>query len=72
MSFVTAGIVGGPTVSGALLQLFGYWAAWSLPLMYQKAEQSILLGYRCWELTWQQVCSMNQYLKIRGLQSYAL
>jgi MFS family permease len=33
MSFVTAGIVGGPTVSGALLQLFGYWAAWSLPLI---------------------------------------
>ncbi|CAG8909946.1 unnamed protein product [Penicillium egyptiacum] len=33
MSFVTAGIVGGPTVSGALLQLFGYWAAWSLPLV---------------------------------------
>ncbi|KAJ5372521.1 Tetracycline resistance protein TetA/multidrug resistance protein MdtG [Penicillium concentricum] len=33
MSFVTAGMVGGPTVSGALLQLFGYWAAWSLPLV---------------------------------------
>ncbi|KAJ5801023.1 uncharacterized protein N7518_003091 [Penicillium psychrosexuale] len=33
MSFVTAGMVGGPTVSGALLQLFGYWAAWSLPLI---------------------------------------
>lgn len=33
MAFVTAGIVGGPTVSGALLQLFGYWAAWSLPLI---------------------------------------
>ncbi|KGO74574.1 Tetracycline resistance protein, TetA/multidrug resistance protein MdtG [Penicillium italicum] len=33
MSFVTAGMVGGPTVSGAMLQLFGYWAAWSLPLV---------------------------------------
>jgi MFS family permease len=32
MSFVTAGMVGGPTVSGALLELFGYWTAWSLPL----------------------------------------
>jgi MFS family permease len=32
MAFVTAGMVGGPTVSGALLQLFGYWTAWSLPL----------------------------------------
>ncbi|KAJ5780516.1 Tetracycline resistance protein TetA/multidrug resistance protein MdtG [Penicillium paradoxum] len=33
MSFVTAGMVAGPTVSGTLLQLFGYWAAWSLPLV---------------------------------------
>lgn len=33
MSFVTVGMVGGPTVSGALLQLFGYWTAWSLPLL---------------------------------------
>jgi MFS family permease len=33
MAFVTAGMVGGPTVSGTLLQLFGYWAAWSLPLV---------------------------------------
>lgn len=33
MSFVTAGMVGGPTVSGALLQMFGYWTAWSLPLL---------------------------------------
>lgn len=33
MSFVTAGMVGGPTVSGTLLQLFGYWAAWSLPMV---------------------------------------
>jgi len=32
MSFVTAGMVAGPTISGALLQLFGYWSAWSLPL----------------------------------------
>jgi MFS family permease len=33
MSFVTAGILGGPTVSGTLLELFGYWTAWSLPLV---------------------------------------
>lgn len=33
MSFVTAGMVGGPTVSGALLEMFGYWTAWSLPLL---------------------------------------
>lgn len=33
MSFVTAGIVSGPMVSGALLQLLGYWAAWSAPLI---------------------------------------
>ncbi|KAK2763904.1 hypothetical protein FQN54_009523 [Arachnomyces sp. PD_36] len=33
MSLVTAGIMGGPTVSGALLQLLGYWPAWSVPLV---------------------------------------
>jgi MFS family permease len=33
MSFVTAGIVTGPIISGALLQLLGYWAAWSAPFM---------------------------------------
>ncbi|KAJ5766924.1 uncharacterized protein N7511_004540 [Penicillium nucicola] len=33
MAFVTAGMVGGPTVSGTLLQLFGYWTAWSLPMV---------------------------------------
>ncbi|KAJ5555175.1 Tetracycline resistance protein TetA/multidrug resistance protein MdtG [Penicillium sp. DV-2018c] len=33
MSFVTAGMVAGPTVSGALLQLFGYWTAWTFPLV---------------------------------------
>jgi MFS family permease len=33
MSFVTAGTVAGPTLSGALLQLFGYWATWSLPIV---------------------------------------
>lgn len=33
MSFVTAGIVTGPMISGALFQLLGYWAAWSAPLM---------------------------------------
>jgi MFS family permease len=33
MSSVTAGMVGGPSVSGTLLQLFGYWTAWSVPLI---------------------------------------
>lgn len=33
MSFVTAGTVAGPTLSGALLQLFGYWSTWSLPIV---------------------------------------
>lgn len=33
MSFVTAGIVAGPVVSGALLQWLGYWSAWSAPLI---------------------------------------
>ncbi|KAJ5309977.1 Aldolase [Penicillium atrosanguineum] len=33
MSFVIAGIITGPMVSGALLQLVGYWAAWSAPLL---------------------------------------
>lgn len=32
-SFVTAGVVGGPATSGVLLQMFGYWTAWSLPLV---------------------------------------
>jgi MFS family permease len=32
MSIVTAGIIGGPMVSGAILQLVGYWAAWSAPM----------------------------------------
>ncbi|KKK17328.1 hypothetical protein AOCH_002451 [Aspergillus ochraceoroseus] len=32
MSFVTAGIVGGPMVSGVLLEWIGYWGAWSVPL----------------------------------------
>jgi len=32
MSFVTAGIVGGPMVGGTMFQLFGYWPAWSVPL----------------------------------------
>lgn len=32
-SFVTAGVVGGPATSGVLLEMFGYWAAWSLPLL---------------------------------------
>lgn len=33
MSFVTAGIVGGPMVGGTMFQLFGYWPAWSVPLI---------------------------------------
>lgn len=31
MSFVAAGMVTGPMSSGALLQEFGYWVAWSVP-----------------------------------------
>ena len=33
MSFVTAGVIMGPMISGALLQLVGYWAAWSAPFI---------------------------------------
>ncbi|CZT18433.1 related to vesicular amine transporter [Ramularia collo-cygni] len=33
MSFVSAGIVTGPVVSGVILQLMGYWVAWSVPLV---------------------------------------
>lgn len=33
MSFVAAGITTGPMVSGALLQLTGYWATWLAPLL---------------------------------------
>ena len=33
MSFVTAGLIAGPVLSGALLRLFGYWAAWAAPLI---------------------------------------
>ncbi|BCS17662.1 uncharacterized protein APUU_10490S [Aspergillus puulaauensis] len=32
MSFVSAGVVAGPAVSGAVLELAGYWTAWSIPL----------------------------------------
>ncbi|KAJ5715361.1 MFS general substrate transporter [Penicillium malachiteum] len=31
MSFVSAGIMSGPTVSGALVEIAGYWAAWAVP-----------------------------------------
>ncbi|USW58300.1 Putative major facilitator superfamily, MFS transporter superfamily [Septoria linicola] len=31
-SFITAGIITGPAISGVLLQWLGYWAAWSVPL----------------------------------------
>ncbi|THC91473.1 hypothetical protein EYZ11_009056 [Aspergillus tanneri] len=33
MTFVTAGIISGPTVAGVLLELFGYWATWSVPMI---------------------------------------
>lgn len=33
MSCMIAGIIAGPMVSGALLQLLGYWSAWTLPLI---------------------------------------
>ncbi|GES63327.1 MFS transporter [Aspergillus terreus] len=33
MSFVAAGTISGPVVSGALLKLAGYWAAWAVPLV---------------------------------------
>lgn len=32
MSFVGAGVVAGPAVAGAVLELVGYWTAWSIPL----------------------------------------
>ena len=31
-SFITAGIITGPTIAGVLLEFFGYWPAWSVPL----------------------------------------
>lgn len=31
-SFASTGVVGGPMVAGVLLQLFGYWPAWSVPM----------------------------------------
>ncbi|KAL4796087.1 major facilitator superfamily domain-containing protein [Aspergillus venezuelensis] len=34
MSFVIAGTVGGPAVSGALLQWVGYWPAWTVPMAF--------------------------------------
>ena len=33
MSFVTAGLITGPVVSGALLRLFGHWATWTAPIL---------------------------------------
>jgi MFS family permease len=33
MSFVTAGVIMGPMIAGALLQLLGYWATWSAPFI---------------------------------------
>ncbi|KAL4963298.1 major facilitator superfamily domain-containing protein [Aspergillus stella-maris] len=34
MSFVIAGTVGGPAISGALLQYAGYWPAWTVPMAF--------------------------------------
>lgn len=31
-SFASTGVVGGPMVAGVLLELFGYWPAWSVPM----------------------------------------
>jgi MFS family permease len=31
-SFITAGVITGPAISGALFQWFGYWWAWAVPL----------------------------------------
>lgn len=31
-SFITAGIIMGPAIAGVLLELLGYWPAWSVPL----------------------------------------
>lgn len=31
-SFITAGIITGPTIAGVVLEYFGYWPAWSVPL----------------------------------------
>lgn len=33
MSFVTAGLISGPMVAGAMFQLVGYWPTWSVPLI---------------------------------------
>jgi MFS family permease len=33
MSFVMIGTVGGPIIAGTVLELQGYWAAWSIPLV---------------------------------------
>ncbi|KAJ5467233.1 hypothetical protein N7475_004985 [Penicillium sp. IBT 31633x] len=33
MSFANAGVVGGPMVSGLMLEVAGYWAIWSIPLV---------------------------------------
>ena len=32
-SFITAGIITGPAVAGVMLELLGYWPAWSVPLV---------------------------------------
>ncbi|KAM5434922.1 hypothetical protein McanCB56680_004839 [Microsporum canis] len=33
MTFVMTGVIGGPVIAGSLLQLVGYWATWSVPLI---------------------------------------
>lgn len=43
MSFVTAGIVGGPMVAGFLFQLVGYWPTWSAPLVLLVLDMSARL-----------------------------
>lgn len=33
MSFVNSGMISGPAVAGLLLEIMGYWATWSVPLL---------------------------------------
>jgi len=33
MSFLYGGLIGGPSIAGWLLELFGYWSAWSVPIL---------------------------------------
>lgn len=38
MSFISVGTLAGPAVGGTLLQLSGYWAAWSFPIVLLVAD----------------------------------